>query len=252
MTQPTTPGSGAEFDASTTVEPKKPEKASLLDDFMDIFYAPSAVFARRANASFWVPLLIVTVLLGIIFIANRDLVEPIMEAEMARGMAKRGQQLTADQIAAARKFAGMLATVGAFLGPPIVMLILGVTIWLVGKFFDAKQSLNAAMVVAAFSYVPRVVEGIVNRVEGLMIDPSTLNSRYSLTLGLGRFFDPDTASPILLGLVGRIDVFTIWITVLIAIGLAVTGKISRGRAAIAAAVVWFVGAIPTLAGALSG
>jgi hypothetical protein len=128
--------------------------------------------------------------------------------------------------------------------------MLGVVIWIVGKFFDAKQSVNAAVVVAVFSYVPRVVEGVVNRVEGLLIDTSNLNSRYSLTLGLGRFFDPDTTSPILLGLIGRIDVFTIWITVLIAIGLAVTGKISRGKAAIAAAIVWLVGALPTLAGAL--
>ena len=83
-----------------------------------------------------------------------------------------------------------------------------------------------------------------------VVDTSNLNSRYSLTLGLGRFFDPDTTSPILLGLIGRIDVFTIWITVLIAIGLAVTGKISRGKAAIAAAIVWLVGALPTLAGTL--
>src|SRR6478672_4371229 len=125
MTQPTTPGSGAELDAPTTAEPKKPEKASLLDDFMDIFYAPSAVFARRANSSFWIPLLIVSLLLGVIFFANRDLIDPI------------------------------------------VMLMLGVVIWIVGKFFDAKQSVNAAVVVAVFSYVPRVVEGVVNRVEGL-------------------------------------------------------------------------------------
>jgi len=250
MTQPTTPGSGAELDAPTTAEPKKPEKASLLDDFMDIFYAPSAVFARRANSNFWIPLLIVSVLLGVIFFANRDLIDPIMEAEFARSMAKSSQQLTTDQMEAARKFAGTIGMIFAFVGPPIAMLMLGVVIWIVGKFFDAKQSVNAAVVVAVFSYVPRVVEGVVNRVEGLLIDTSNLNSRYSLTLGLGRFFDPDTTSPILLGLIGRIDVFTIWVTVLIAIGLAVTGKISRGKAAIAAAIVWLAGALPTLAGAL--
>jgi len=39
--------------------------------------------------------------------------------------------------------------------------------------------------------------------------------------------------------------------VLIAIGLAVTGKISRGRAAIAAAIVWLAGALPLVASALS-
>jgi len=219
---------------------------------MDIFYAPSAVFARRANASFWIPLLIISVLLGVIYFANRDLIDPIVEAEFARGMARnaQAQQMTADQMATARKFAGTLGMIFAFIGPPIAMLLLGVVIWIVGKFFDAKQTMNAAIVVAVFSYVPRVIEGVVNRVEGLFVDTSALNSRYSLTLGLGRFFNPDTASPILLGLVGRIDVFTIWITVLIAIGFAVTGKISRGKAAIAAAIVWLVGALPTLASAL--
>jgi hypothetical protein len=252
MTQPTTPGSGADLDTPSAVEPKKPEKASLLDDFMDIFYAPSAVFTRRANAGFWIPLLIISVLLGVIFFANRDLIDPIMEAEFARGMAKSAQagKMTPEQMEAARKVTGTIGMIFAFVGPPIAMLLLGVVIWIVGKFFDAKQTMNAAIVVAVFSYVPRVVEGIVNRVEGLLIDTSNLNSRYSLTLGLGRFFDPDTASPILLGLVGRIDVFTIWVTVLVAIGLAVTGKISRGKAATAAAIVWLVGALPTLASAL--
>lgn len=251
MTQPTmsSPDTGPD---STSAPLPKPEKATLLDDFMDIFYAPSSVFARRATGGFWVPLLIISVLVGVIFIANRDLMEPIMEAEMSRAMAKAGggQQLTPEQLEAGRKIGGVFQTVGAFFFTPIGVFLLGLVVWLVGKFFDAKQTLSAAIVVATFAYVPRVVEGIVSRVQGLFVDPSTLNSRYSLTLGLGRFFDADTASPMLLALIGRIDVFTIWVTVLVAIGLAVTGKIPRGRAAIAAAVVWLVGALPGVAGAL--
>jgi len=251
MTEPSVSSRGGELH-STPAPPPKQEKASLLDDFMDIFYAPSAVYARRANTSFWVPLLIITLLIGVIFIANRDLLEPIMDAEMTRALAKQsGQQLTPEQMEAGRKFTGMFATVGSFLFTPIGILVLGFVVWLVGKFFDAKQTLNAAIVVATFAYVPRIVEGVVNRVQGLLIDTSSLNSRYSLSLGLGRFFDADTANPMLLALIGRIDVFTIWVTVLIAIGLAVTGKISRGSAAIAAAIVWRVGALPSVASALS-
>jgi len=251
MTQPTMSSRDAELDP-TVAPPPKQEKSSLLDDFMDIFYAPSAVFARRANLGFWIPLIIVSVLSGVIFIANRDLMEPIMEAEMTRSMAKASTQLTPEQMESARKVTSTFGAVGAFIFPPIMVIVLGVVIWLVGKFVDAKQTLNAAIGVAVFAFVPRIVEGIVNRVQGLFVDPSTINSRYSLTLGLGRFFDADTASPMLLALVGRIDLFTIWVTVLIAIGLAVTGKISRGRAAIAAAVIWLVGALPTFAAALRG
>jgi len=248
MTEPST--SERNHDASPPSAPAKPEKSSLLDDFMDIFYAPSKVFARRENASFWPPLLILAVLGALIFFANRDLMEPIMEAEMERSMAASGQQLTPEQMQAARSFTSVIAVVSAFVIPPLAMLLVGVVLWLVGKFFDARQTLNAAIVVAVFSFVPRVVEGIISRVQGLFVDPASLDSRFSLSIGPGRFLDPDTVSPILLAIVGRLDVFTIWVTVLLAIGLAVTGKISRGKAAIAAAIVWLVGALPTLAGAL--
>jgi hypothetical protein len=47
-----------------------------------------------------------------------------------------------------------------------------------------------------------------------------------------------------LALLGRVDLFTIWVTVLLAIGLAVTGKIPRSKAAVAAVIVWLVGALP--------
>jgi hypothetical protein len=45
-------------------------------------------------------------------------------------------------------------------------------------------------------------------------------------------------------------VFTIWVTVLLAIGLSVTGKIPRRRAAIAAGLVWLLGAVPLVLSAL--
>jgi hypothetical protein len=115
-----------------------------------------------------------------------------------------------------------------------------------GKFVDAKQTLGQATMVSAFAFMPRVVEALVVAVQGLVLDPSTFDGRWRVSLGVGRFFDPDTTSPALLAFLGRMDVFTIWVTVLLAIGLAVTGRISRGRAAIAAAVVWLLGALPLL------
>ena len=234
--------------------PPSSDKASLLDDFMDIFYAPSKVFARRINKGFGIPLLIVSVLVGLVFYANRDLIEPMMEAEMARAMAANpgGQQLTEEQRAASMRMVSTFGLISAFLFTPITLMGLGIVIWAVGKFFDSTQTLGAAITVAVFSWMPRIVEGILNRVQALFIDPSTIDSRYTFTFGPGRFLDADTTSPILLALVGRLDLITLWVTVLIAIGLAVTGKISRGKAAIAAAVIWFVGALPTIAGALRG
>jgi hypothetical protein len=225
--------------------PDKP--ASRWEDFIDIFYAPSIVYERRQNSGFGIPMLVVTVLIGLIALANSGVMQPIMDAEFARQtaiMMKKNPQITAEMMEKGRAFGETIAKIGAFVVVPIGMFLTGLVLWIIGKFFDAKQTLAAAIMVAAYAYVPRILESILAGVQGLLMDPASLNGRYSISLGLGRFLDPDTASPMLLALLGRVDVFTIWVTVLLAIGLAVTGKIPRSKAALAAVIVWLVGALP--------
>src|SRR5690348_14372199 len=235
------PGNG--LDAAPA--PAKP--ASRWEDFIDIFYAPSSVYERRRNSGFGIPMLVVTVLIGAIFIANSGAMQPIMDAEFARGAAaamKQNPQITPEMMEKSRSIGETFAKVGAFVFVPIAMFLTGLVLWIVGKFFDATQTLAAAIMVAAYAYVPRVLESIVSGVQLLLMDPASLTGRYSISLGLGRFLDPATASPMLLALLGRLDVFTIWVTVLLAIGLSVTGRIPRSKAALAAVIVWLVGALP--------
>lgn len=112
------------------------------------------------------------------------------------------------------------------------------------------QTLRAATVVAAYAFVPRVIEAALNGVQALALDPERLDGRFRLSLGPGRFLDPDTASPLLLAVVGRLDLFTLWVSALVAIGVCVTGRVTFGRAAMAAALVWLVGALPLVLQAL--
>ena len=227
--------------------------ASWWEDFIDIFYAPAQVFARRESSGFGIPMLVVTLMLALIAIANSGAMQPIMDAEFTRATAaamKKNPQVTAEMMAKGRAFGEAISKYGAFVFVPVGIFLTGLVLWIVGKFFDARQTLGAAIMVASYAFVPRIVEGVLNGVQLLLLDPATLNGRFRLSLGLGRFLDPDTASPVLVALLGRIDVFTIWITVLLAIGLAVTGKIPRSRAAIAGVLVWVIGALPSLLGAL--
>jgi hypothetical protein len=242
MTEPTSRGADAELLPSTA----SPATASKWEDFIDIFYAPSAVFARRIASGFFIPMLVVTLLAGTLYLVNSAVWSQVMDAEMGRALAKRAQTLTPEQAQTARNFALTMSKIGAFVFTPIAIFFVGLALWACGKFFESKQSLGQAVMVASYAYVPRIIEGVVTSVQGLLMDPSTFTGRWRVSLGVGRFLDPDTTSPALLALVGRIDVFTIWVTVLLAIGLSVTGRIPRGRAAIAAAIVWFVGAVPLL------
>lgn len=246
MTTPSTLDSAPE-----SVPPPPP--AAAWEDYLDIFYAPKRVFARRINGKFLVPLLFLTALMVAFYFSNQSLLAPIADAEwdrQAAAMMKQNPNVTAEQMAKGRELTEKFGVVLVAFGVPIIICLIGVTLWLVGKLVESTQTLRSAFVVATFAYFPRIIEQIVSGVQGLLLDPTTFNSRYSVSLGLGRFFDPDTVSPVLLAIVGRLDVFTIWVTVLLGIGLMVTGTIPAARAAVAVAIVWVLGAVPGLLGAL--
>ena len=251
MSDQSTSGGTADGASSPSAEPAKP--SSPWEDFIDIFYTPSDVFERRRASGFGIPMLVVTALIGGIFLANSGAMQPIMDAEFTRqtaAMMKANPNLTPEMMEKGRAIGETFQKIGAFIFLPIAMFLTGLSVWLVGKLFDAKQSLGAAIMVASYSYVVRVVESAVGGVQLLLMDPASLNGRLRISLGIGRFLDPDTTSPLVLALLGRVDVFTIWVTILLGIGLSVTGRIPRSTAMIAAVIVWFVGAIPLVLGAL--
>jgi hypothetical protein len=243
---------GANTDAVKESEPV-PGKASVWEDFVDIFYAPSSVFARRADGNFGLPLLILIVAAVILFMLTKNLMSPIMDAEFARNTAaamRKNPNLTAEQMASGRGFFEKLAPIFVAVVLTISVFGTGFVLWLVGKLFDAKESVAAAIMIAVYAEVPRLVQFLVNAAQALVMSPDSLNATNSVGLNLARFMDPDKTSPVLIALGGRVDVFTIWVTILLAIGLHVVGKIPKQQAYFAAAIVWVVGALPGVLGAL--
>jgi hypothetical protein len=238
---------------STTVGPVAAPRVAVWEDFIDIFYAPSAVFLRREHGSVLVPLVVVTILVGVIFYLNSGALQPLFDAEFDRQMAAQmrdNPQITPEVVDRMRGFAQRVGQIGVFVFMPLAILCVGLVTWAAGKLVDAKTSLHTALIVAAYAFAPRVLEGVVSGVQALMLDASQFDGRFRITFGPGRFLDPDTASPLLIAAVGRLDLFTLWITVLIAIGLAVTGRIPLRRAAIAAAIVWVAGGLPLVVQAI--
>ena len=238
---------------ATQAAPAATPRAAIWEDFIDIFYAPSAVFRRRENGNFFIPLAVITIVCGALFYLNSGALQPMFDAEFDREMAvarRQNPNLPPEAIEHMRGFASRIQMVMIFIFIPIAIFGVGVTTWLAGKLVDAKQTFRAALVVGAYAYAPRILDGVLQGLQGLFLDPAQLDGRFRLSLGVGRFLDPDTVSPLLLAVVGRLDLITIWITVLIAIGLCVTGRIPLGKAAIAAAIVWLVGGLPLIIPAL--
>ncbi len=234
--------------------PPAPPSAPMWEDFIDIFTSPSAVFERRReDPVFLLPLIVVTVVIGLIMFGTKDLMAPIFDAEFARGMAKAQAQnpsITAEQMETGRGVARTMATFGGFIIIPIAVCLLGVVVYLAGKIVSAKTTFAQGMMVAAFAYVPRIVASIIAAVMAAVMDPASLNSQFSIQVGPAHFFDAATTGMTTMVLLGRLELFTLWSTVLIAIGYKVTGKLDTTKAAIGAVLVWVIATLLPLAGAL--
>ncbi len=239
--------------AESVNEAEPTPKASLWEDFVDIFYNPSAVFARRANGEWGKPLILLIVAATVLFLLTKNAMQPIMDAEFARNSAKalaKNPQLTEEQLASGRHVFEMFGFVFVAIGTLVSVIGSGLVLWLLSKLFDAKEALAAALMVAAYSEVPRILQILVNAAQGLFLSPDKLTSMNSVLLGPARFMDPDHASPIGIALASRIDVFTIWVTVLMGIGIYIVGKLTKQQAIIVAAITWVLGGLPVLFGAL--
>ena len=220
-----------------------PSSAGLWEDFIDILYQPSAVFDRRREGKFGMALLAIVILTTVLFFARRNGLAPVMDAEMAKqaaAMAAKNPQITPEQIAASQGMMEKFAVVGYVVFVPVGIVIIAALLWLAGKVVDAKVAFAAAMMIATYSWFPRVIEMILNAVQGLLLSPESITSRYSVQLGPARFFDSASTSPVLLTFLGGIDLFTIWTTALMAIGLSVVARVPRSRGVIAAVAIWFV------------
>jgi hypothetical protein len=238
---------------ATQTAPVATSRAAVWEDFIDIFYAPSAVFRRRENGNVFIPLAVITIICGALFYLNSGALQPVFDAEFDRQMAavmRQNPNIPPEAVDRMRGFATRIQQVAMFVFIPCAILGVGFVSWIAGKLVDATQSFRAALIVGAYAYSPRILDGVLHGLQGLFLDPGQLDGRFRLSFGVGRFLDPDTVSPLLLAVVGRIDVITIWITVLIAIGLCVTGRIPMRKAAIAAVIVWVVGGLPQVIGAL--
>jgi hypothetical protein len=234
---------------SANVDAPAQQPASFWEDLIDIFYQPTNVFRRRRGASAWPPFLFVAVSVGVITFATFNAIEPAVAGGFARALPalmRQNPQMTQEmadkaqhvQEISLRYFSGVVMAMS--------ILVVGLLTWLLGKIFGAVEDFGAAMLIASYAYLPRVLGAILSSAQGLLLDPLKVSSLASLSLGPARFFDPATTSPVLMVLLMRLDVTVLWETVLLAVGLAVLGKISKSQATIFGILIWIVGGLSQL------
>lgn len=224
------------------------ERSSLVEDMIDVFFSPAAMFTRRAGQSGWGAYAIVTVLLAASFYASLGALQGVFDAEMVRALAEvtsKNPDMSGDQLAAIQGTIEASFRYGGFATMPFILLALGACVWLVAKLLGGELGYGGGVMIASFAYLPKVLESALISVQSLVFDTSQFTGRYQFSWGVGRFLD-DAMSQGMQNLLGRIDLFTLWATLLIAIGLANAAKVPKPKAYAGAAVVWVLGALPAV------
>jgi hypothetical protein len=230
------------------------EKASVVEDLVDIFYAPSTVFERRRDSSPWIPLIVVTVVVGIGYLASSGVLQPLLDAEFERGakeMMEANPEMTPEMMQQGRAFAEMGTKFAGFIGTPVTIFVTGCLLWLASKLVDASQSLRASVMITAWASMPKVIAAIVTAIQLRLFEVTSLDGMSRLSTGPGRFLDPDTTPPIVMAFAGRLDLFVLWKVLLMAIGLSVVARVPRAQGWIAAGAVWLLGSLTVLYSALT-
>ncbi|HMV31672.1 MAG: YIP1 family protein [Gemmatimonadales bacterium] len=228
---------------------------SLFEDLLDILYKPAEVFARRRETvAFGAAIVVLSVLTAAVLLATRSAFEPALEAMAKQQIAEVMRQnptLTEAQIAPMR---GMMRTgtlVSMAVYPAIAPFLIGLLLWVAGKFFESRAGIGAAIMVAAYGYVPRFVGFIAASIMAVLLPEGQVTSLFSLSLSPARFMDPGTSAGVL-GAAARLDVFLLWQTVVCGIGMSVMGQVSRGRGMAIAFIVWALGFIMLIPALVKG
>lgn len=245
---------GASYDPTTQPGAPAPETASIAEDFVDIFYAPSTVYARRDKGGYGWTLLIICVLAILFTFAARGTITNALEGDISRAMAEqvaKNPQL-ADRLESMKAMQMKISTFTMMIATPIAIVVVAFLTWLSAKFVSAKINWTQAMTIVTLAFIPRLLNSLILAAQGLLMDTSSVDSMMKLSFSPARFMSPE-GSKAMLALASRFDVFVLWSTVLIGIGIAVMGKLPRVKGFVGGAIVWAIaGALAIVPALISG
>jgi len=125
------------------------------------------------------------------------------------------------------KYVGYLSVIGTLFSVFIVAVIL---MFLFDTMMSASIGLKRMMAIVAYGFLPLIIQTLLSLVVLFLKDPDEFNLQNPLMFNVGAYLSPD--SPAALRALGSsMDLFSLWIIVLLAIGVHAAGrKISFGKA----------------------
>lgn len=223
------------------VQPGLSEPARIIDAFV----APTKTFEDiRRNASWWVPLLIVSIFSISFFILIDKKVGFDSVARHMIDSNARLSQMPAEQQDRTAGIMAMSLKVGGYLSPIFVLFyafVVAGVLWLTFNFgMDAQIPFSRAMAVVFYGWLPSIVGTVLAMVTLVLGNPEGFRMENPVGTNPAYFLDYSTTSKFLYVSLSSLDVISLWVVVLIGIGFALNAKkkISLGTG-ITVTAAWF-------------
>lgn len=225
-----------------------PAKRSRWEDFVDVYLAPADLFRARAQDSWGMSFVLLCAVATVLYYVFLPINGALMEAIMLENAPANANPQQIQQGATMMKYFGGISIWVMTLG---MIAISAVVIKLVTSLLEPAAKWREAFMISTFSMFVAIPQQILGTLLVFLKSRSGNIGMKDVSFGVLRFMDKQ--DPVMQGVLGRLDLFPIWSAALVAIGLVVVVKMSRGRAIIASAITWLAIALPGLAiAALTG
>jgi Yip1 domain len=242
---------------ASRVSESGPAGMSTLARITGVFFEPGKTFEDIGRRPTWFLPLLLVMLAGIVFtfmLGQQVGWEQVMtqERNITPKVAERVEQqmanVPADQRQRAMDLQVKIITPAryygqAILGPPIAALVRsGILMLIVGVMMSAGLRFKQVFAIVCFASLPRVLEALLKAVV-VVLKKQEINIFNPLAFNPGAFMDMATSNKFIYALAVSFDLFTIWIMVLMAVGLSAAAgrkRLSFGGALFAVAMPWLL------------
>lgn len=195
---------------------------------------PARAFEGLAKRPrWWLPMILLTTLavaLSVVVTPRLDMRSVIRESLEKRGVEVSAEQLD-QQLEIAEKFGWIGSLTQIFIQPVVLLLVAAVFLGLL-RMLGSDLSFVQSLAVTSHGFLPQAVAALLSFPVVLSrenLSMAEVRSGGFLKSNLG-FLAPEGASSWVTTLLGSVDLFSLWVLALFAIGYRVVGRVSAGTA----------------------
>lgn len=211
-----------------------------------VLFAPAETFRDIARKpDILVPLLVIVIVTYVtIFLTMPRMDWDAVAAQQEEAMRKQNPNMTDADMERVARITKAGGTVMMYVMPALFIawyaIIAGVLL-LACRLFGGEGNYKQAFSATLYAWMPMLLAGILGTVvvlaRGGLIDPQAMQT---LVKSNPAFLVDIKEQPILFALLSSLDIFTIWLLILLVIGFAALSKLSKAKVAVIVVSLWLV------------